>query len=157
MEFRIEKRPATPVACMRETGPFMESANKAWQRLAGWMESVDVVNEATEFLGVMHDNPEATPAEELRYDACLSVPAQYDGGAEVLQYELSESEYAVGLHTGPYERLGQAWGEMMAWLGESGRQPDFGKPCFEIYRNDPRVTSPEALQTEIFLALQPRG
>lgn len=156
MEFRIEKRPAAAVACMRETGSFMESANKAWQRLAGWMESVDVASEVSEFLGVMHDDPESTPAEDLRYDACLTVPAGYDAGGEVLQYELPAGEYAVGLHVGPYEHLGQAWSELMAWLAESGRQPDYGSPCFEIYRNDPRVTPPEALQTEIFLALQPR-
>jgi len=154
MDVRIASRPSVLLACMRETGPFMVSANTAWPRLASWLETVNVVDEGTEFMGVMHDDPDETPPEELRYDACVTVPAGFDAG-DVLLQELPEGEYAVGLHVGPYERLGESWGALMEWLAASGREAA-EQPCFEIYRNDPRTTPPESLETEICLPLKPR-
>lgn len=155
MEVRVIRRPAAQVACMRETGPFMESANKAWQRLAAWLETVDAVNESTEFLGVMHDDPQTTPVEELRYDACLTLPDGFEAQDDLLLQHLPEGEYAVLLHVGPYENLGEAWGELMQWLEENGREVE-AAPCFEVYRNDPRTTPPEALETELYLLLKSR-
>lgn len=154
MSVRIISRPVTMLACMREKGPFMESANTAWKKLASWLEKVDVANEDSEFMGVMHDDPETTPPEELRYDACVSVPRDFTS-QDVFMQELPAGEYATTLHVGPYEQLDQSWGLLMQWLAEGDREAEMSV-CFEVYRNDPRNTPPAELETELYIPLKPR-
>ena len=153
MEVRIEHRPAFTVAYVREYGPFLQSAAKAWERLSAWLAQSRVVDGQTDFLAMMHDDPETTPPERLRYDACVTVPAGFTSQDMVEVQEVPAGDYAVALHVGPYETLGQTWGALMPWLEQSGREFD-PRPCFEIYRNDPRSTPPEELRTEVYLPLR---
>lgn len=154
MEVRIEQRPAFTVACVREEGPYMESANRAWQKFSAWLEGADVVDGASEFLGIMHDDPQTTPPEKLRYDACVTVPEGFTASGGVLLQHLADGEYAVTMHVGPYERLDETWGALMGWLAGSEREAD-SRACFEFYRNDPRETPAEELRTELYLPLKP--
>jgi AraC family transcriptional regulator len=54
---------------------------------------------------------------------------------------------ACVLHTGPYERLGDAYEVLATWLRANARRPS-GRPR-EIYLNDPGQVEPEGLLTEI--------
>jgi len=55
------------------------------------------------------------------------------------------------VHTGPYSKLRDTYGEMMKYLDEQGLAP--GVPTWEVYIDDPHTTSEEELRTEIFMAL----
>ena len=157
MDIRVDKRPATFVAFFREKGPFKESTVKAWQRMEAWLATTTVVTEQTEFMGVMHDNPETTPPEEWRYDACITVPSDFESPDKAVQVqELAAGDYAVTVHVGPYEKLGESWYGMMPWLKLNNREMAL-KPCFEVYQNDPRNTPPEALRTALYLPLKPQA
>ncbi len=160
MEVKIETRPALRVAFVREFGPFMESANKAWERLAAWLEGADVLEAGSIFLGAMHDDPENTAPEKLRYDACVTLPEGFvfegapEKGVEV--QVVAGGDFAVARHKGPYEGLGETWGRLYGeWMPTSGREPDM-RACYEIYVNDPRTTTPEELLTDIYMPLRPK-
>ena len=76
MEMRFEQRKPVRVAFVRHVGPYQE-CGAAWEKLRkfavqqGWSAS-DVLR-----IGIGHDNPEVTPADKLRYDACLTVDDQF--------------------------------------------------------------------------------
>jgi DNA gyrase inhibitor GyrI len=39
------------------------------------------------------------------------------------------------------------------WPGESGRQPDMTRPCFERHLDNPREVKSEDIRTEIYVPL----
>jgi effector-binding domain-containing protein len=65
--------------------------------------------------------------------------------------ELPAGPVAVARHVGPYEEMGLADLALHAWAGEHGREP--AGPLRELYRNDPAVAPPEALETDVILPL----
>lgn len=156
MEIRIENRPALTVAFIRETGPFKAAANRAWQRMAFWLQSADVVTADALFLGVIQDEPGAGDEDILRYEAALTLPLGFEPRDDMQTRELTGGDYAVALHKGPYEQLHETWSELVDWLSASGRRPAM-LASYEIYRNDPGSTPAEELRTEIYLPLQPRA
>ena len=64
--------PAIRVAFMRHVGPYCE-AGAAWERLQAWAGPRGLFGPRTLVLGVCHDDPEVTPADKVRYDACVTV------------------------------------------------------------------------------------
>ncbi len=59
---------------------------------------------------------------------------------------------AISVHKGPYEEIGKAYGELSAFIQNQKLSP-LG-PCYETYLNDPQVTKPEDLLTEICFPLK---
>ncbi|OAO00022.1 hypothetical protein A8B75_19010 [Sphingomonadales bacterium EhC05] len=54
-------------------------------------------------------------------------------------------------HVGPYSELRHSYGLMMEYIEKNGLK--LGAPTWEIYVDDPQVTPPEQLKTEIFVSL----
>jgi DNA-binding transcriptional MerR regulator len=65
--------------------------------------------------------------------------------------ELPAGPVAVARHVGPYEEMGLADLALHAWAEEQGREQ--AGPLRELYRNDPAVVPPEALETDVILPL----
>jgi AraC family transcriptional regulator len=144
------------VAFLRHTGPY-EQVGRAWQRLMAWAGPRGLVGPGATLLGVVHDDPEVTPADRVRYDACLVIGASLRPEGEVGVQELGGGEYAVVRHRGPYGRLAETYAQLCGgWLPAVGREPAPAPP-FEVYRNSPFDTKPEDLVTDIHLPLEPAG
>ncbi len=56
---------------------------KAFGRLIKWAKAHELINKETEILGITLDNPEITPLEKCRYDACISVPERVNSVGEI--------------------------------------------------------------------------
>jgi AraC family transcriptional regulator len=107
-------------------------------------------------LGIVHDDPEVTPAEKVRYDACLAVEGAVRPEGEVGVQEIVGGEFAVATHRGPYDRLADTYAMLLGrWLASSGREPG-PAPGFEVYRNPPAETPPPELVTDIHIPLAGR-
>lgn len=108
------------------------------------------------FHRICHDDPEVTPPDKIRYDACIPVGNTFEATGHVGVQGIAGGEYAVYTHRGPYSQLGESYAKLCGqWLPASGREPG-STPCFEIYRNSPQNTPPDQLITDIYLPLQPR-
>ena len=107
-------------------------------------------------LGISHDDPDVTPADKIRYDACISVDESFQPEGEVGVQGIEGGEYAVVTHRGPYEKLSETYAWICGkWLPGSGRELR-PTPGFELYRNSPQDTAPEDLVTDIHLPLEPK-
>ena len=152
MEVRFETRKPVRVAFVRHIGPYQE-CGVAWETLCKFAAGQGLFSPDTLRIGIGHDSPEITPADQLRYDACLTVDDQFQPTGEIRIQELPGGEYAVIAHRGPYAGLPDAYRWIFReWLPASRRQLRSG-PCFEIYVNDPTTTPPEDLITEIYIPL----
>lgn len=154
MEVRIENIEPTKVIFVRHTGPYQD-CETAWNTLCGWACPKGLCEVGTsKFIGVCYDDPQVTPPEKIRYDACIVIDREVEGEGEIGTQTLEGGEYAITTHKGPYTTIEKSYAQLMGqWLPQSGKQLR-NAPCFEVYLNDPKATPPEDLLTELHLPLQ---
>lgn len=154
MEVRIEQVQPIHVAFVRHVGPYAE-VGAAWNKLCAWAGPRGLLGPGLLVLGLCHDDPEVTPPDRIRYDACIAVGDDVQPEGEIGIQDVAGGEYAVTVHRGPYERLADTYAAMCGqWMPGSGRQPR-SSPSFEIYHNSPETTPPEQLITEVHVPLEP--
>jgi DNA gyrase inhibitor GyrI len=151
-EVRLEKRSPLRVAFVRNVGPYQE-CGPTWEKLLKFATEHGLVSSKTLRIGVCYGDPEITPPEQLRYDACLTVNDQFQATGEVGVQELPGGQYAVLTLRGPYSGLAGAYRWFFnEWLPTSGRELRT-TPCLEVYVTDPKTTPQEEAVTEIYLPL----
>lgn len=153
----------TPEPCIRirHVGPYT-GVGPSFQAVCAFAFGRGLTGPETRVGGMAHDHPAETPAEELRYDAFVTVAADKLASIELPTVhegfvieagELPGGEHATLLHKGPYEGLADAYAELFErWLPGSGRQPGEG-PCLEFYLSDPQTTASADLETLLCLPL----
>ena len=149
---RVETRPAKRVAYMRHVGPYRE-IGPTFRRFMEWAGRHGLFGPGTQVLGMAYDNPDVTPASQLRYDACVTVGDDFQPEGEVGVQTIPAGEFAIARLRGSYEELAKVYKHLNAvWLPASGRKPANG-PMVEIYLNSP-ATVPEAeLLTDVCMRL----
>lgn len=157
MNVRVTELPAQHVAYMRYVGPYgAHGIPELWEKLARWIETHDLQSDSTVTLGVAHDDPNITAAEQCRYDACVVVPQSFKADRWVNVMDVPGGRYAVSDFVGTAHEILGAWADLYrSWLPGSGYQPD-DRPCFEVYRGNPSV-DPErrAFRRELCLPVRP--
>jgi AraC family transcriptional regulator len=140
MIFRVGVReePERHVAYIRHVGRYNEIGD-AFQRLMRWAGPRRLLRfPETEVLAIYHDNPDVTPASQLRADACVTVPVGTKVKRDIGTMTLPGGTYAVAHVEIDVTQYGEAWERLIGeWLPQSGYQPD-DRPCYELYLNDPR-------------------
>ena len=153
MEVKIEKMPTRTVAYVRHVGPYQD-CEPAWERLCNWAGPKGLLGPSTEFIGISHDDPEVTPPEKIRYDACITVAAGITGDGDVSIQEIGGRDCAMAIHTGPYGNLINTYAYICGqWLPKAGREIA-SAPSIEIYRNHPEDTPEDELVTEVYVPLE---
>jgi len=90
---------------------------------------------------VYHDDPEVTPEDKLRVDACITVPKDAPVDGEIGKMTVPGGKFAVAHFEISGDEYGEAWNALMGgWLPESGYQPD-DRLCYELYLNNPKEQS----------------
>ncbi|KIX13336.1 AraC family transcriptional regulator [Dethiosulfatarculus sandiegensis] len=155
MDAKIMKIPARRVAFVRHVGPY-HKCQPAWEKLCKWAESKGFLTPETLFIGLSHDDPEITPIEKLRYDACITVGLEIAPEEEIGVQEIPEGDYALYLQTGPLELIPEGFGRLVGkWLPTQGREIKPG-PCVEVYLDDPDQVPPKDLRIELQVPLEPK-
>jgi len=156
MKLEIRSLPPQRVAFLRHVGPY-DQVGETWERLGDWVGSELLFGPSTLMLGVCWDDPEVTPAEKIRYDACVTVEDGFAPSGAIGVQTLPGGEYAVTLHEGPYSGLGETYAALFSReiprLGREAGDP----PTLEVYLNDPESTEPEDLLTEVCVRLRDGG
>ncbi len=153
IDITISKREPSCVAFVRHVGPY-DQVGDAWGGLMkwGWKK---MMFRPPETFGLSWDDPEITPADQIRYDACMVVKPGTKVKAPVELKEIPGGTYAVVMHEGPYEGFSDTYAKLIGRICAGpidGKQWKLGDPpALEKYLNDPRKTKPEDLRTEVWL------
>ncbi len=99
------------VAYMRHVGPY-NAAYRVWRDFMAKLKKDGLPRKDSLFIGVPMDNPNQTPADKLRYDACVTVDTKY-------------------VPTKPVRVRTLAGGDYVWWPGivRSGRSPKAMRRC----------------------------
>ena len=153
MKVKIEHKEPIRVAFMRHVGPYAE-VGATWDKFLPVLGKEGLLGGDVLILGICHDDPEVTPQDKIRYDACVSVDESFVPEGDIGVQVIPGGEYAVTTHFGPYHKLGETYTKLLGqWLPRSGREL-LSAPCFEVYLNDPQSTEPEDLITDIYAPLK---
>ena len=90
--------------------------------------------------------------EALDVEMGFPVNREDIGEGRIKPGELPAGTIATALHTGPYSRLEETYGALMAYVGEKGKSAE--EWMYEFYLNSPGEVEPEELQTEICFPLK---
>lgn len=154
MDVTIRDLPQMRLATVHHRGPYNQiplAFERLGQILGGAAETL--ARGGAAMVALYHDDPESVPADQLRSDAAVTVPAGFVLPSGLTEQTIPMGTYACAVHVGPYELLGDAWSRLMGeWLPASGRRVGDG-PSYERYLNDPRSTPREELQTELCVPL----
>ncbi|MHC4745443.1 MAG: AraC family transcriptional regulator, partial [Planctomycetota bacterium] len=132
MDVEIKCLEPVRVAFVHHVGPYNE-VGEAWGKLCTKLGAAGLLGGDTQFIGVCYDDPDVTPPEKIRYDACVNVDEGFEAEGDIGVQTLASGEYAVTTHTGPYDRLGKTYAKLFGqWLPQSGREVR-SEPCLEFY------------------------
>lgn len=148
MHVDIVDKPSLRVATIRHIGPYMQ-INQAFEKLGQIAGGAGLLGrEPAAMVAIYHDDPESTPADQLRSDAGVVVPENVSLPEWLTEQRLPAGSYACALHVGPYELLGDVWQRLLGeWLPAHGKRVD--GLSYERYLNMPGDVPKEALRTEI--------
>jgi effector-binding domain-containing protein len=88
---------------------------------------------------------------DLDVEIGFPVPVSLPGKGDIQASEVPEGKAATCLYTGPYSDIGQGYEALTAWINEHGYQPT--GVAYEFYLNDPNITPPPELMTQIVFPL----
>lgn len=153
MNVQIQKIEPMRVAFMRHVGPY-DTVGATWDEFLPFLGKEGLLGGDSRFIGICHDDPDVTPPEKIRYDACVTVDDAFQPAGDIGVQIIAGGEYAVTTHFGPYQKLGDSYAKLLGqWLPRSGRELR-SAPCFEIYLNDPESTEANDLLTDIYAPLR---
>lgn len=107
------------------------------------------------FIGIGHDNPAVTPAAELRYDACITVDAEYEPKKPVELQTIVGGDYAVAKNC-PVGKIKDAFQYLYGkWLARSSRELR-PLPGFMVFVGARDAVARRKQRVDIYMPLQPK-
>lgn len=73
MDVRVETLPSYRLAYVRQIGPYGPANVQAMEELKSWAREKGLLTESAVLFGIPQDNPQITPPEQCRYDACITI------------------------------------------------------------------------------------
>ncbi len=152
MHVEIRELPAQRLATIEHRGPY-NRISEAFARLGQIAGPTGLFGPQAAMIALYFDDPDSTPASELRAEVALSVAGDKVLPPTVGERTLPAGRYACTLHEGGYDRLGDTWSRFMGqWLPQSGHRLA-NSPSFERYLNTPMDVPVDQLRTELYIPL----
>ena len=112
----MKELPPIRIVFLRHLGPYSQ-VGATWGKLMSWAGMRGLLGPGTRLLGIVHDDPDVTPADKVRYDAAVAVNRPVEPEGEVGVTEIPGGKYAVFTHRGSYETLGKTYQRFFGgWL-----------------------------------------
>jgi AraC family transcriptional regulator len=146
--------PKTPVITIRIDD--YTKMGEAFGKLAGWAGPRGLIGPNTMFLSIYHANLVQIPENPPRIDAAITANIDYSPSKEMVLGEIGGCKYAKYIYTGPYDKLGEAWHDLLSEVMKNTVYAPADQPSFEVYKNEPGRVKPEELVTEIYLPVEPK-
>jgi AraC family transcriptional regulator len=133
-DVEVRDLPEVRVAYLRHVGPYgSPGITEMWGRLRSWCASEGL---ARPMFGIAQDNPNITPSERTRYDACVEVGASFQPTGELGVQTLRGGRHACVPFTGTAAEIRAAWIRFLTrTLPDAGLEPDLVS-AIEIYAPD---------------------
>lgn len=156
---RIEKRNDTLAISCRLTGDYSKvNYASAWQTLEEYCVRQGIANDCAEaeYLCIYQDDPQVTPPEKCRVDACIAADMVKDlqPAGNVGVNTIAGGQYIVFQIKGPFDQFQEAYALIYGKLLSEAGVKVLHKPVFERYLRNPQTTLPQDLVSEIWIPIE---
>ena len=153
VDVQVKKLSSRQVIFVRHIGPYPE-CGKAWEKLCTWAGPQGFFQPGVEFIGLCYDDPDITPADKIRYDACITVEGEIQSEGEIGVQIIDGGLYAMTTHQGSYNNLSQTYAALCGqWAPQNGYEIR-SMPSLEIYLNSPEDTPEDELLTDVHIPIE---
>ncbi|MCK8487735.1 GyrI-like domain-containing protein [Paenibacillus sp. MBLB2552] len=137
MEFKVETLPRYQIAYARRVGPYGPVNVQTMEEIKTWAEKSHLLNHSAILFGIPQDNPNTTPPENCRYDACIVISADevQRVASPISMGELPGGDYMVFTIKHTTQDVQLAWAELLPTLHTRGYQIE-DKPIMERYTGE---------------------
>lgn len=154
-EVIIQKLEPITVAFVRRIGSYVNML-EPWLQLANAVGIQYLLSEKVKRISIPYDAAEITPADKLRYDACVTLEGlpDFKPSGQIGIQTIHGGKYAVITHRGPIEEIESTYRILFGlWLPQSGYEPD-DYPNFVLHCSTPFMTPAKSLVSEIYLPIK---
>ncbi len=149
----IKYLPDLHLAYIRHTGSYDKVAS-SFQRLMLWAVTHFVLKFAPTTLGIIHDNPDLTDEEKIRFDACVIVSKEIKPKGEIGYKKIEGGKFAIFTYKGTYENFYTVYDYIYnVCIFEKGWVLD-DKPAIEWYIKSPPFYKPENYITDFCVPIK---
>ena len=71
-------------------------------------------------MGLLHEDIKSIDPQKAHYEVCIPISGKIKGEGEVKGQELERGAFACITHSGPAEKLPEAYSEILKWVEENG-------------------------------------
>ena len=141
---RIEqpRRPTLVVRTRTPVGRLPEVLGPAWGAVMARARALGAMPSEPPFVGYHNAD-----MEDLDLEIGFTFTAPLEGEGEVQASEIPDGPAVATVHVGPYDRIGEAYEALQAWMSQHGHAPS--GPSYEHYLDDPDEVAPDELRTRI--------
>ncbi|RLL43680.1 DNA gyrase inhibitor [Oceanobacillus piezotolerans] len=134
MKFKAEIIPNYRIAYIRRVGPYGPANKEVMEKLKGWAREKNLLQTSI-LLAIPQDNPEDTPPEECRFDACIILSKDNTIDDTVCEGELYGGKHLIIQVKHTEEDMQKAYADIFPLLRNNGYQID-NRPIMERYTVD---------------------
>jgi AraC family transcriptional regulator len=98
----IKTIPDQHLAYIRHTGSY-DKVGSSFQRLIFWAATHLVLKLKPATIGIVHDNPDLTAEQNIRFDACILLSKEIKPSGEIGYKKIEGGKFAVFTYKGAYE------------------------------------------------------
>ncbi|MFD2169998.1 AraC family transcriptional regulator [Tumebacillus lipolyticus] len=158
MNITIKELPAYEVAYFRHVGSYMETY-RAWQKLGAFSAQHKLYPPEQHFIGISLDDPSSVDEYACRYDACITIPPEFDReGHEEVQFKtLPGGLFALYQFYDTIDKFGIIYQSLFGqWLPNSEYDAD-DRPCLEFSMNDPAQDPERKAKIDLYIPIRKRA
>lgn len=149
----IKYLPDLHLAYIRHTGSYDKVAS-SFQRLMLWATTHLVLKLKPTTLGIVHDNPDLTDEEKIRFDACVIINKMIQPKGEIGYKKIEGGKFAIFRYKGAYENFYTVYDYIYnVCLFEKGWELA-DKPALEWYIKSPPFYKPENYLTDFCVPIK---
>ena len=142
----LEPRPSLTIRLKTKAGDIAEVFDEGYGAIAAYLKSKGKEPQGPPF--AIYFNMEM---DNLEVEFGFPVEAGMTGEESIVASMTPSGKAASSLYIGPYEEAEPVYDALIAWIRENNLEAN--GIAYEIYLNDPAVTPPDQLKTQVNLLL----
>lgn len=149
----IKTIPDLHLAYIRHTGSYDKVAN-SFQRLMLWAVTHLVLKLKPVTIGIVHDNPDLTAEQNIRFDACVLLSKEIKPSGEIGYKKIEGGKFAVFTYKGAYEGFYEVYDYIYNVCLFDNKFELADKPALEWYIKTPPFYKPENFITDFYVPIK---
>jgi AraC family transcriptional regulator len=141
------------LAYIRHFGSYDKVGN-SFQRLMFWATKNLVLKLMPTTIGIVHDNPEITTENNIRFDACVLVTKEIQPKGEIGYKKITGGKFAIFRYKGAYETFYPVYDYIYNVCLFKHQWELRDEPALEWYIKSPTLHKPEELVTDFYLPIR---